>query len=401
MNKLLNEIFSNYYPKLLAFFSILMLFFIFLIKMEKNPYFPVLIPGDILYFLYLTVLIVSLGLIAYFEEKFAFEIFFKKTVFVLLPAQIFVAVNGFQFHLAVFAFANIFLAVAVIFLSWKYLLKKHQPEKFSTAVSIGNWLQEQGVLTLASVFLIAFAFFGFSSFNVQKFAAVDEALWTFGRIEKYWLALEKHEWERTFVSDKPGITVSIISGIGLNWITPENYAPIKWSSRIFASTKNFEEMNLALRFPILVFAAFFIPILYFFIERFSGKKSALYSIAFIGLSPILIGMVRIINPDSLLWIFTSASIFSYFSYLKRKSKIFILWSGIFLGLALLTKYVANILFIFFFFLIFLEYILNVKKYPSLKIYLRESVYNYLSIIFISLAVFYLFCPASWVNPEII
>jgi hypothetical protein len=342
-----------------------------------------------------------LGSIAYFEKKLKLGIFLKKALFVLLPSQVLIALNGFQFQVVVFVFANLFVSIAVIFLTWRYLLQGNLANKTSFLLSIKNWLNEQGKGVLMLVLLITLLFLGFASFNVQKFAAVDEALWTFGRIEKYWLALEKHEWERTFVSDKPGITVSLISGIGLNWVTPENYAPIKWSGRIFASTKNFEEMNFALRFPILVFASLFIPILYFFIERFSGKKSALYSIAFVGLSPVLIGMARIINPDSLLWLFTSSSIFSYFAYLRRKSKNFLLWTGIFLGLALLTKYVSNILFIYFLFIPFFEYIFNAKKYPSLKIYLKESVLNYISIILIALATFYFLCPATWVYPKIL
>jgi 4-amino-4-deoxy-L-arabinose transferase-like glycosyltransferase len=113
------------------------------------------------------------------------------------------------------------------------------------------------------------------------------------------------------------------------------------------------------------------------LEKIFGRKIALLGVIFIGLSPILVGISTILNPDSLLWIFTSLSVLSYFTYLKEKKSSFLVFSGIFLGLSLLTKYVANILFIFFFGMIFLEYIFEKENYKNttFRKYFRLSAVN--------------------------
>jgi 4-amino-4-deoxy-L-arabinose transferase-like glycosyltransferase len=395
--------FGHRYAVSLAFLSLLLLFAVVLIKIGKNGYLSVPISKDTLYFLYFTLSVCATGAIAYFESDIFSFGFFRKIIWVFLPSQVFIASGDFQFHWTVFVFANIFCALSTIFLTFYYLHFRSEKKKINPSLTPRQWIAKQGKSFLAFVFLIVFVFLGFASFNIAKFAAVDEALWTFGRIEKYWTALPNHDWEKTLVSDKPGITVSIVSGIALLWEDPGKYAPIKWEGRIFPSPENFRDLNFSFRFPIALFSALSILFFYFFIERFAGKKNALYSIAFIGLSPVLIGMARIINSDSLLWIFTSLSIFSYFAYLRRKAFLFLFWTGLFLGLALLTKYVANILFIYFFALIFLEYIHNKEDYRLISInkYLKNSLKNYFSLSVISLAVFYFFCPAAWVNPSVI
>jgi len=75
-------------------------------------------------------------------------------------------------------------------------------------------------------------------------------------------------------------------------------------------------------------------------------------------------------------------------------------SGVLLGLALLTKYVANILYIFFFLLPFMEYVFASEK-PDIRSYLKKSALDFLILAVVSMATFFILYPAAWVNLDIL
>lgn len=256
-------------------------------------------------------------------------------------------------------------------------------------------------IILVILVLSLYVFFG--SYHIEKFAAVDEPLWLFGRIESYWNGLKAHQLQATQVSDKPGITVAIISGIGLIRENPHQYDPINWHGKFYKSADDIEKFLFAMRLPLFLFTAIGILFFYLLLRKLLSKEAAVISYVFIALSPVLIGMSRIINPDSLLWVFAPLSILSYFVFLKNNRKKYLYSCGIFLGLALLTKYVANILFIFFLGMIFLEYIFNKEKYGDSQVaeYLKKSLVNYFFLVLISLATFLILCPACWIKPKIL
>ncbi|MFZ3032087.1 MAG: hypothetical protein WA082_03555, partial [Candidatus Moraniibacteriota bacterium] len=97
--------------------------------------------------------------------------------------------------------------------------------------------------------------------------------------------------------------------------------------------------------------------------------------------------------------FTPLSLLSYLIFLRRHSFRYLIFSGIFLGLALLTKYVSNIVFVFFLGLIFLEYLYHPKSAAiSFALYLKKSL-KYLALLtFTALSTFYTLFPAVWVKP---
>lgn len=264
-----------------------------------------------------------------------------------------------------------------------------------------GWFKQQGSFAFFVIFLVMVLNLSFGIYHIDRFAAVDEPLWTFGRIGKFWKAIGDNNWGNTLISDKPGITVAITSGAGLLWENPDKYEPISWQGRFYQPPQNMEKLNFALRVPILLLTVLLLPLFYFLIERILGKKTALYSFILIGLAPMLVGISRIINPDSLLWTFAPLSILSYFAYLNRRNRKYLYLTGILLGFSILTKYVANILFIFFFGMIFLEYIFNKEHYRDLKIskFLKNSLIDFSIISFLALVVFYVFCPMAWIFPR--
>ncbi|MFZ1719965.1 MAG: glycosyltransferase family 39 protein, partial [Candidatus Moraniibacteriota bacterium] len=232
------------------------------------------------------------------------------------------------------------------------------------------------------------------------YSSVDEPYWTYGRITKFWNGVKAHNWKSTSVNDKPGITVAIISGIGLGTIDPMPYKSLRGDVKTDAELRDINTINFAFRLPIYLFCIILLPFFYILLRKLFDELTALIAFVLIGLSPILLGISLIINPDSLLWIFLPLSLLSYLVFQKGGGKKYLYASGLLLGLALLTKYVANILYIFFFFLPFLEYILAEKK-PELRSYLKQSFIHYTILIAISMVTFFLLYPATWVNPKLL
>lgn len=358
------------------------------------------------YIFYIILGICLSGTLIFYTTGFRWREWFAKKLLVLFPTEIlllFALTESKNFHYIFQMATGFYIVFAGIFLITLYHSKSKQTlasEKSSTTLK--QWFSSQKKSTLAILTLLVVINLGFGTYRIAQFAAVDEALWTFGgRISKYWTNIVDHDWNGTKVSDKPGVTVSIISGTGLLFETPKNYKSIKLEGETGHPKNDIQKLNFALRFPILLFTALMLPIFYFFLERLFGERKALISTLFIGTSPILLGMARIINPDSLLWVFAPLSLLSYFIFLKRKYLAYLCWAGIFLGLALLTKYVANILFIFFFGLIFLEYILTDKEERrsiDFVTYIKRSFLHYIILTFVALALFYTIYPAVWVKP---
>lgn len=251
---------------------------------------------------------------------------------------------------------------------------------------------------IAAVLAINFAF-GFP--RLSRYSAVDEPYWTYDRTPKFWHAIANRKWKSTNINDKPGVTVAIVSGAGLLSSDPLTLRSIRQKPKDEELLNKYADLNLHMRLPIFFFTLLMLLVFYLLLQKLFNYQVALFSIIFIGLSPILMGISLIINPDSLLWIFAPLSIISYFVYKKENKYPYLYLCGIFLGLSLLTKYVANILFVFFLGLIFLEYILNKDEKNSIRDFLRRSLIDYAKMTLFALITFCVLFPATWVEPEMI
>lgn len=280
-----------------------------------------------------------------------------------------------------------------------YRFVKRQP-KVSSGLSVRDWWRAQGAPTLFLVLFLSLTFFSFGFIRLGQYAAVDEPLWLYGRISQYWNNIADREFHKTDVSDKPGITVSILSGAALLKYDPDDYDDLRSDGEVFINRNlDMAQFFAAFRFPLLLFVTLLLPLLYFFLERALGRGAALLSFALLATSPLLIGVTKIINPDALLWIFTTLSIVSYLVFQKRTYYRYLFLSGLFLGLALLTKYIANIVFIYLLLLLFVEYLYHPRlARQEFSSYLRKSLLQIGFVIFVSLATFYIILPANWVDP---
>jgi len=254
------------------------------------------------------------------------------------------------------------------------------------------------------------AFFSFGLFHLGKFETTDEHLWKYDRIPAYWQALKEQEWEKTYINDKPGITVALVSGAGLLFepdpeINERRYEgdPIKRGLFNAYAVDQSEKTNFTFRLPVLIFSTLSL-LLFFWLtyQAFASLPIALITTILMAGNPILLGMSQIVNPDSFFWIFGGLGAIAYLALLEQKRQIFVLWCGILTGFALLSKYTAFTLFLFYG-LALLAFLLFPKKEPGNTLLyvpiLRKSLIDLFAIFSLSLLVFAIFLPGVFFHPE--
>lgn len=356
--------------------------------------------------LYIIVFFSSLavgGLAFLFQKKIDLYAFIKQVTVFLFPAAAVLAVAfsySHEFHPFAFLLVNFCVFSSFVLFFRQYLTKSHSDKKLNLSLLRIKELIKNNKIQLAVLSLAVIIYLFFGILRLGKFAAVDEPLWTFDRIPKYWNNVADGEFHKTMISDKPGITVALVSGVGLLAVNPKEYKLIRHETHLEQSGKKIEKLNLSFRLPFLIFGAFGIFLFYFLLKNLLGKEAALFSSIFIALSPIILGVSRIVNPDGLLWIFLPATFLSFLLYLRHNNSLFyVILTGILLGLSLLTKYVSNILLFIFPLFIFLDYALRDKNSAEKNgSYFKKSFLDFIAIVIISLFVFYALLPATWMRP---
>lgn len=253
-------------------------------------------------------------------------------------------------------------------------------------------------ISLTFLFLIILTHSFFAFYHSNKALYVDERLWTYSsekRIQDFWTNILERDWRNVRVSDKPGVTLTWISGISLFWTKPAEFKNIGNFDE--QGHKDFERMLFLVRLPVIIFTSLSLIAIYFFISKLFNYKVGLISTALIGLSSLLIGISRLINPDALSWIFIPLTIFSYFIYQKNNEKKYLYFTGILFGLSLLTKYIANLLIPFFLAEIFIQAILFDVKKENLPQFLKKKFLDFLAIFILGVITFYLLYPGVWVE----
>jgi len=247
----------------------------------------------------------------------------------------------------------------------------------------------------------------FGLIHLNKFETADEALWISdpftGRIHGYWQALSDRNWIQTRINDKPGISLALISGIGIFFegnpqeklLTSKEESP-----RIYNPEAN-QRSYLAFRLPILIFNGLMSFFFFYAIRRLTRNDFiAFLTATLILLSPILLGVSQIINPDSLLWSLGFASLISFLNFSENGGKKWIFFSMLFFGFSLLSKYTA-VIFIPFFFLIVLwkscQEVLEKGDKVSYRQLALKNMAWFPAIIFGGLSVFSFFMPAVLLN----
>jgi len=259
------------------------------------------------------------------------------------------------------------------------------------------------------LFIALAIFFMFGFHHLSDFISADEHFWLPNsgqeRIQDYWKAIGKQDWKATRINDKPGITLAYASGVALLFDNAKGQI-----IRSDGTIKQFdpartEQINFLYRLPILLISGFFSLFFFWIIKKITGSDwIALFSATGMLLSPVLLGMSQIVNPDSLFWIFASASLFSFYAFLLRGGKKLAILATIFLGLALASKYVSVILFPFFLFMMAAYYFFEFAQWKHKPEEFAKMVFKnglaYVGVLAGGMLIFALLMPASFVEPKV-
>ena len=251
------------------------------------------------------------------------------------------------------------------------------------------------------IFLVITANLFFGLPRVANYTAVDETLWSYGRVPKFWKSVASGNWKGTSLCDKPGITLAMISGAGLPFAPdPKESEKLLHEPKTLSQLSAINSLYFALRLPVYLFALISLFFFYFLLKRLLSAEIALLSVIFIGLSPILLGISLIVNTDAILWILMPLTLLSFLIYQKERNRKFLYLAGFILGLAILDKFVANLLFPFLLALVFVKYILSDLESAEHKVeYFRKALRDYLLLIAISLLTIFVFYPSAWIKPK--
>lgn len=275
-------------------------------------------------------------------------------------------------------------------------------------------------LVIAIFIACIIAYFKFGFYHLSQFDTADEHLWMIseriqetdswkpliGRISKYWISAANKDWPDTRINDKPGVSLAYVSGLGFLF---EKSAPdiIKYKGTLFTSydTEAAQQLMLIFRRPLIIFNGLFsIFFLSYFWRLTRNKWLSLVASVSILLCPVLVGMSQIVNPDTLLWPFSFASILAFFVFMREGKFIDAFLSAIFLGFALLSKYVALILLPFYLIMaltyLFFEYE-NLEKDNILVKRMRQLFIGCPIIIAGGIGLYALLMPAMLVNTKLL
>lgn len=262
---------------------------------------------------------------------------------------------------------------------------------------------------LLAVVVAVYLFFAWQ--HLTKFETADEHYWVadsvIGRIQKYWGAvghgLKTGNWDGTYVNDKPGISLAYVSGIGMLFDADPmaKFAEKGKAYRIYRPDES-EKMFLRYRLPQVIFTALMGVYFFWAIRKITGKNlMALLSVLLILWSPIILGISQIVNPDSLLWIFSFATLLAFNLFLKTGSAKQALLAAWWLGWAFLSKYAALIFVPFLFVMSVAYYFYGLA--PAERDHRRVArIFGaYPFIVGLALLIFMVFLPATFRHPDYI
>ena len=245
---------------------------------------------------------------------------------------------------------------------------------------------------------------------LDRYVTVDETKWLM-RSGGFYTALAHLDFIRTFQREHPGVTVTWAGTAGYLWRFPGYFKiatePTPGVTLFHHLLQDYQKQPLDLLVAGRVFVVTAnvtsVALAFLVMVRLVGALAAFFAFMLVAFDPYLVGLTRLLHPDSLLSTFTFLSLISFLGYLTLgRQKGYLLLSGIAAGLAWLTKSPA------FFLAPFFGLMLQVEK---LKEGYRESLtYNFtirnlwrtysplLLWFAIATAVFVLLWPAMWVDP---
>jgi len=258
---------------------------------------------------------------------------------------------------------------------------EHQNSDKNTNVNFFQKYKEQ-----ISLFVLFSLFIGIASRGLGQFFTTDETAWYYNWVREYWAAYSSGNLLGTNLTTYPGSLHSFLCGITNFFLDQKD----------FLTYDKVEVYLFWWRFPILLFNAISLIGIFYLLKKFFSPIQSFVAVFLMAFSPYIIGMSRIVNPDSLLWSTSLISILSYIIFIREQKNKYLIISGIFMGMALASKYNAILLFVFMPITIIFEFLFDKISKEQLKL----TVFKTLVIWIIAIAIFSFFLPAVIVKPSI-
>lgn len=267
---------------------------------------------------------------------------------------------------------NLLFFASALFLGLVYLSNMKKSK-----ININRW-EVIFLLVMSGLFIY------FGTQHLGQFMSVDEPKWVHNRVPQLYEAIRTRNWEDTYINDKPGVLPSYLAGITNFFMDKSEYQ---------SDPLNYETYLFFWRLPILLFNALLLIPTYFFSRKLLDRRYAIAITSLIALNPVLVGISQIVNPDSTLWAPTFLSFMTFFLYLKGRDDMYLILSGIFLGLALTSKFAAAVLYPTFLIIVLLDYLVMKRS----KEEFIKTIVRVLLLFGISSLVYGILVPASWVH----
>lgn len=245
--------------------------------------------------------------------------------------------------------------------------------------------------------------------HLGKFQTADEDLWianpTEGRIHEYWRAIQYETWEDTRINDKPGVSTAIFGGIFGFSYDSEPGKKIYENGNIIDifNPEYFEKASFFYRIGIFVANGLLVLCIAWFIWAITHNRLlAMFASMFLYLSPILLGISQIINPDAMLWSFGFGASMAYLAFIVRGKWYFLLLAGIFFGFTLLSKYTGAFLFFILYLLTFSSFLYlapHLENRKKFSWFVVSRLLGYAIFCLLGIGVFALLMPAAIVEPK--
>jgi len=213
---------------------------------------------------------------------------------------------------------------------------------------------------------------------------------------QFYEALRHGDFAQTYTKYHPGVILMWITGISYKIFYQFQRMHFGYVRDLFLYQVDLYSMySFVAKFLIVTLIMVVLLYCYIVIKGLTNPSIAFWTVFFIITEPFVVGNIRSIHVDALAAIFMFAAVISFWASQAENfsSRKYLLLTGIFTGLALLTKISSLVLFPFFVF------VLGVRPlWGRTPIKVGLSIKSLLLVCAFSFLVFFALFPSMWVNP---
>lgn len=184
---------------------------------------------------------------------------------------------------------------------------------------------------------------------LERYITPDELVWVYRSLQ-FREAIAGGHWASTLVAGHPGVTTTWLGSLGLTlqlWLSPGDQEAYRWLTRLpylmpgnVEATIRLAEFLTASRLMVALVNSAGIVAAFYLLRRLWGNTAAVLSSLFLALDPFLAGLSGLLHVDGLSATFSTLTLLAIATAYEQATGRKILWlvlSGLFAGLAALTK----------------------------------------------------------------